>query len=119
MGHPGSDTLEGTVAVSLSALVTHAVDALLHLEREFGDGKVIKVNHKVHFQQRVDANGRAVDLGCLDCHRNIAHDKAQLETFRPRMASCFVGDCHRKDRNKDNCRRCHFQQLNELAAQKP
>ncbi|HSH68731.1 MAG TPA: hypothetical protein VK997_02350 [Deferrisomatales bacterium] len=106
---------EGWLAVPLRQIVGQAVDALLVLEADLEKRSVIKVNHKVHFQLRDDpASGRAVELGCLDCHRNIAHDKAQLETFRPRMASCFVGGCHRKDRNKDNCRRCHYQQMSEL-----
>jgi hypothetical protein len=104
----------------LQQVVKQAVDALLVLESGLERRNVIKVNHKVHFQLRSDpASGRAVELGCLDCHRNIAHDKAQVETFRPRMASCFVSSCHRKDRNKDNCRRCHFQQLSELTRLKP
>ena len=60
-----------------------------------------------------DPEGKPLGLGCLDCHRNIAHDKAQVETNRPTMRGCFVGECHRKDRNKDNCRRCHYQQLTE------
>ncbi len=72
--------------------------------------KIIKLNHKVHLAPPAD--GQA-PLGCLDCHRNIAHDKAQVETNRPTMAGCFTGDCHRKDRNKDNCRRCHYQHLAE------
>ncbi len=74
--------------------------------------KVIRINHKVHLTG-TDARGRPLDLGCLDCHRNIAHDKAQIETNRPRMSGCFVGECHRKDRTKDNCRRCHYQQLTD------
>ncbi len=75
--------------------------------------KIIRVNHKVHLVTGVDLQGQPLEMGCLDCHRNIAHDKAQIETYRPRMAGCFLGDCHRKDRNKDNCRRCHYQHLTE------
>lgn len=72
--------------------------------------KIIKLNHKVHLAPPSDGQPA---LGCLDCHRNIAHDKALLETNRPTMAGCFAGECHRKDRNKDNCRRCHYQHLAE------
>jgi len=104
----------------LAQLVGQAMHALLALEGDLGQRRVIKLNHKVHFQLRTDpSSGRVVDLGCLDCHRNIAHDKAQIETFRPPMVSCFVGGCHRKDRNKDNCQRCHFQHLGELADSTP
>jgi len=75
--------------------------------------KVIQVNHKLHLVSARDELGQPLGLGCLSCHRNIAHDKAQVETNRPTMAGCFTGECHRKDRNKDNCRRCHYQQLTE------
>jgi nitrate/TMAO reductase-like tetraheme cytochrome c subunit len=82
-------------------------------EAETEQKKVIKVNHKIHLTTGKDLEGKLIAMACLDCHRNIAHDKAQIETYRPTMAGCFVGDCHRKDRNKDNCRRCHYQQLTE------
>lgn len=74
---------------------------------------VIKLNHKVHLAPLTDAKGKTVKLGCLSCHRNLAHDKARLETNRPRMTGCFAGECHRKDRNKDSCLRCHYQRLLE------
>lgn len=114
---PASDS---PFQADLAQLVGQAMNASLALEGDLGQRRVIKVNHKVHFQLRVDpSSGRVVDLGCLDCHRNIAHDKTQIETFRPPMVSCFVGGCHRKDRNKDNCQRCHFQHLGELADSTP
>lgn len=75
--------------------------------------KIIRVNHKVHLVTGLDGQGRPLEMKCLDCHRNIAHDTAAIETYRPRMVGCFVGDCHQKDRNKDNCRRCHYQHLAE------
>jgi hypothetical protein len=75
--------------------------------------QIVKINHKVHLAPLTDTQGRVVTLTCLSCHRNLAHDKAQIETNRPRMAGCFAGECHRKDRNKDNCLRCHYQQLVE------
>jgi nitrate/TMAO reductase-like tetraheme cytochrome c subunit len=75
--------------------------------------QLIRINHKVHLAPIIDPQGRKTQLGCMDCHRAIAHDKAQVETNRPRMAGCFAGSCHPKDRNKDNCRRCHYQQLLE------
>ena len=75
--------------------------------------QIIKLNHKVHLAPLKDAQGKESRLGCVACHRNVAHDKAEVETNRPRMAGCFMGECHRKDRNKDNCLRCHYQQLVE------
>ncbi len=78
--------------------------------------KLIRINHKVHLA-KTDPQGNPLDLGCLDCHRSIAHDKAEVPTWRPRMYGCFTGDCHRKDRNKDNCRRCHYQHLAEPGAE--
>ncbi len=75
--------------------------------------KVVRLNHRVHLVTGTDLQGAPLGLGCLDCHRSIVHDKARLETNRPAMAGCFTGDCHRKDRNKDNCRRCHYQHLAE------
>ncbi len=77
--------------------------------------KVVRINHKVHLSGK-DAQGKPLNLGCLDCHRSIAHDKAEVPTNRPRMYGCFTGDCHRKDRNKDNCTRCHYQRLVEPGA---
>ena len=79
--------------------------------------KVIKVNHKAHLVTAKDAEGKPLAMRCLACHRNVAHDKAQIETNRPTMAGCFAGQCHPKDRNKDNCRRCHYQQLAEPGQQ--
>lgn len=74
---------------------------------------VIKLNHKIHLAPLNDGKGQMVKLGCLSCHRDIAHDKSEIETNRPKMSGCFTGECHRKDRNKDNCLRCHYQKLVE------
>lgn len=75
--------------------------------------QLIRINHKLHLAPIAEPQGGTVKLGCLACHRNLAHDKAQIETNRPVMSGCFAGSCHAKDRNKDNCRRCHYQQLTE------
>jgi hypothetical protein len=75
--------------------------------------QLIRINHKLHLAPILDPQGRKIQLGCLDCHRTIAHDKAQVETNRPLMTGCFAASCHVKDRTKDNCRRCHYQQLIE------
>lgn len=75
--------------------------------------KLIKVNHKKHLSEAIWSNGVAISMGCLDCHRNVAHDKARTATNRPPMSSCFVGGCHAEDSNKDRCERCHYQMLKE------
>lgn len=76
--------------------------------------KIIKVNHKVHLEKPIPQDGRDIKLGCVDCHVNIAHDKAEEETNRPTMMSCFVARCHQKERNRDFCEKCHYQKLEEL-----
>lgn len=76
--------------------------------------KLIKINHKAHLEKPIVQEGREIKLGCVDCHANIAHDKAEEETNRPPMLSCFVAQCHMKERNKDFCERCHYQKLEDL-----
>lgn len=101
------------VALDLGELLPAALAPFEELERSLEQRQVIQANHKVHLVSARNELGQPFDLGCLDCHRNIAHDKAQVETNRPPMAGCFAGQCHQKDRNKDNCRRCHYQHLAE------
>jgi hypothetical protein len=101
------------IALDLGELLPAALAPFEGLERALEQRQVIQANHKVHLVAARDELGRPLNLGCVDCHRNIAHDKAQIETNRPPMAGCFAGQCHQKDRNKDNCRRCHFQHLAE------
>ncbi|MDW7709017.1 MAG: hypothetical protein SCH98_00980 [Deferrisomatales bacterium] len=104
---------EGFVALDLVELVGAALDAFDELGRGLEERKVVQANHKVHLVAARDERGELLGLGCLDCHRSIAHDKNRLETNRATMAGCFAGQCHQADRNKDNCRRCHYQHLVE------
>ncbi|PLX46538.1 MAG: hypothetical protein C0609_00435 [Deltaproteobacteria bacterium] len=71
----------------------------------------IRINHKAHLSKELDYDGSMQMLSCLDCHRTIAHDYSLNPTSRPLMVGCFTGDCHAEDRNPDNCRRCHYQQM--------
>jgi hypothetical protein len=103
----------GSVSFDLDALLAAAATAFREHELAGQRQKVVQVNHKLHLVSARDGQGQPLGLGCLSCHRNIAHDKAQVETNRPTMAGCFTAECHRRDRNKDNCRRCHYQQLTE------
>ncbi len=75
--------------------------------------KLIKINHKAHLAAPIEQSGLEVNLGCVDCHFNIAHDKAEEQTNRPPMYSCFVSECHQKERNRDRCQKCHYQMLTD------
>lgn len=78
------------------------------------EDKLIRVNHKAHLEKPLEMAGGAVELRCLDCHDTVAHDYSPQPTNRPTMEGCFAGSCHQEDRNADNCRRCHYQQLVEV-----
>lgn len=101
------------VELDLGEFLQAALGPFEELERGMDRRKVIKANHKVHLVSARDEQGQPLGLGCLDCHRSIVHDKARVETNRPTMAGCFAGQCHQRDRNKDNCQRCHYQRLIE------
>ena len=79
--------------------------------------KLIRINHKVHLSAPLVVAGEPIELACLDCHGSLVHDHAAQPTYRPVMAGCFAGACHAEDRNSDNCRRCHYQQLLETAVE--
>lgn len=113
----GANPAGASASVDLEALLTAAAAGFRERELAGERQKVIHVNHKLHLVSARDDLGKPLDLGCLSCHRSIAHDKRQVETNRPSMAGCFAGDCHRRDRNKDNCQRCHYQQLTEPGQQ--
>ncbi len=76
--------------------------------------KFIRINHKAHMEKPIRVDGRATTLGCVDCHYAIVHDKSLEQTNRPPMFSCFVADCHSKERNRDRCQVCHYQNLQDL-----
>lgn len=75
--------------------------------------KFIRVNHQLHLVTGKGPAGKPLAMQCLDCHRSIAHELGPGATNRPKMSGCFAGSCHTEDRNENNCRRCHYQQLIE------
>lgn len=93
----------------LEALCLECHEGVSQMEQE--TSRLIRVNHKAHLSKPIEQQGHKVSLGCIDCHMNIAHDKAEETTNRPPMFSCFNGECHIKERNRDRCQLCHYQQL--------
>ena len=88
---------------------TECHDKMVESDKE--QSKLVRINHKAHLEKPIEQSGRQVELGCIDCHMNIAHDKAEETTNRPPMFTCFTGECHAKERNRDRCTVCHYQQL--------
>jgi len=70
--------------------------------------RIIKISHKKHYK------GEKVKIeNCAVCHSSITHDKYSIETNRPRMQGCFLGECHVADKKEDRCELCHFVKLVE------
>ncbi len=76
--------------------------------KEVKKTRIIKISHKKHFK------GEKVKIdNCIVCHISITHDKYSIETNRPRMQGCFLGECHVADKKEDRCELCHFIKLVE------
>ncbi len=58
--------------------------------------RIVKISHKLHMDQKVL---------CIDCHRNIEHDKRPLRTNRPAMETCY--NCHKAHPRNQACDTCH------------
>jgi len=58
--------------------------------------RVVKVSHKQHADKKVL---------CIDCHRNVAHDKGTPRTNRPAMETCY--QCHQAHPRTQACDKCH------------
>ncbi|NWF53526.1 MAG: NapC/NirT family cytochrome c [Syntrophaceae bacterium] len=58
--------------------------------------KIVKVSHKKHAEKNVL---------CIDCHRNVAHDKGTPRTNRPTMETCY--HCHQAHPRTQACDKCH------------
>jgi nitrate/TMAO reductase-like tetraheme cytochrome c subunit len=58
--------------------------------------RVVKVSHKQHADKKVL---------CIDCHRNLAHDKGTPRTNRPTMETCY--QCHQAHPRTQACDKCH------------
>jgi nitrate/TMAO reductase-like tetraheme cytochrome c subunit len=58
--------------------------------------RVVFVSHKLH------AENSAL---CIDCHRNIEHDRLPPQTNRPAMETCY--QCHQAHPRTQACEKCH------------
>ena len=59
----------------------------------------MKIAHKLHIEES--------KLMCIDCHRNIAHEKMEAGTNRPRRLTCM--ECHEEAiaGGPEACMKCH------------
>jgi len=59
----------------------------------------MKIAHKLHVEES--------KLMCIDCHRNIAHEKIEAGTNRPRRLTCI--ECHEEaiQGGPESCMKCH------------
>ncbi|MGQ9508944.1 MAG: cytochrome c3 family protein [Thermodesulfobacteriota bacterium] len=69
-------------------------------EKELEEAHHVKIAHKLHVEDS--------KLMCIDCHRNIAHEKIEAGTNRPRKLTCM--ECHEEDftRGPEACMKCHI-----------
>jgi len=71
--------------------------------------KIIKISHKRHLNE---------NLTCFDCHRNVAHDKVDPATNRPRKQICL--NCHVREIEGSPedaaCMMCHYIILDQRAS---
>jgi len=58
--------------------------------------RVVFVSHKLHAEKKVL---------CIDCHRNVAHDRGTPRTNRPTMETCY--QCHQAHPRSQACDKCH------------
>ncbi len=58
--------------------------------------RIVKISHKVHGEKKAL---------CIDCHRNIEHDKSSPRTNRPAMETCY--HCHQAHPRNQACDACH------------
>jgi len=67
--------------------------------REVEEAHHMKIAHKLHIEES--------KLMCIDCHRNIAHEKMEAGTNRPRRLTCI--ECHEEaiTGGPESCMKCH------------
>ena len=67
--------------------------------REMDEAHHMKIAHKLHIEES--------KLMCIDCHRNIAHEKMEAGTNRPRRLTCI--ECHEEAiaGGPEACMKCH------------
>jgi hypothetical protein len=68
-------------------------------EKEKEEAHHMKIAHKLHIEES--------KLMCIDCHRNIAHEKMEAGTNRPRKLTCM--ECHEEaiSGGPESCMKCH------------
>jgi nitrate/TMAO reductase-like tetraheme cytochrome c subunit len=68
-------------------------------EKEIEEAHHMKIAHKLHVAES--------KLMCIDCHGNIAHEKMEAGTNRPRRLTCM--ECHEEaiSGGPESCTKCH------------
>lgn len=66
---------------------------------EMEEAHHMRIAHKIHIEES--------KLMCIDCHRNIAHEKIEAGTNRPRRLTCM--ECHEEaiSGGPESCMKCH------------
>lgn len=69
------------------------------VSREMEEAHHMRIAHKIHIEES--------KLMCIDCHRNIAHEKMEAGTNRPRRLTCI--ECHEEaiQGGPEECMKCH------------
>ena len=67
--------------------------------KEMEEAHHTKIAHKLHIEES--------KLMCIDCHRNIAHEKIEAGTNRPHRLTCM--ECHEEaiSGGPEACMKCH------------
>lgn len=60
----------------------------------------IRISHRMHIQE--------LEMRCVDCHRNVVHEKTIPGTNRPSHATCV--ECHEEVEagDSESCQLCHM-----------
>jgi len=68
-------------------------------KNEKAEAHHMKIAHKLHIEDS--------KLMCIDCHRNIAHEKMEAGANRPRRTTCI--ECHPEviEGGPESCTKCH------------
>lgn len=68
-------------------------------EKKVEEARHIIIDHKLHIEES--------KLMCIDCHRNIVHEKMKAGTNRPNHLTCI--ECHEEaiKGESESCMKCH------------
>lgn len=68
-------------------------------QKELEEAHHMKIAHKLHIEES--------KLACIDCHRNVVHEKIEAGTNRPRRLTCM--ECHEEAiaGGPEACMKCH------------